>query len=287
MPPDRTLDRLATALAATATPEAAAFWARLTRGALPSLGVPDVLIRTRMHAWWKAEKHGLAPPAAQRTLALGLLARPHVEEKLAGIHALAEILLPRLDLAALDELALALGAGCLPDPFTLDWLAAKVLGPLTTHARDREAVARALAAWIDSPAPGPRRLALTGLASLAAAVPPPFPGLADLVLANAAALLARGDPDAASAVAWTLGELARSAPARVEEFLAGPGRALPAPDRLRLGQTAARQAPCRRRASKSAAPRQQAAPERRRARATPKRSAKAPAARLPSGTRPK
>ncbi|HET9598665.1 MAG TPA: DNA alkylation repair protein, partial [Anaeromyxobacteraceae bacterium] len=110
------------------------FWQRYLRGAVPFRGAPTNAIRAALHAWWRDHALDRLPLAARKRLALALLRERHGEDKLAGVLALAEILLPHLARADLRALAALLDEGHLSDPHSSDWLCAHVLGPFIASA---------------------------------------------------------------------------------------------------------------------------------------------------------
>lgn len=101
-------------------------------------------IRAALHGAW--EEHGAdALPRDERIeLALRLFAEPFCEDKLAGVLALAERLLPELTVADIDALARPFADGHVDDWNTRDWYCVKPLGrsPSSTSRRGERASTR-------------------------------------------------------------------------------------------------------------------------------------------------
>jgi 3-methyladenine DNA glycosylase AlkD len=199
------------------------FWERYLRGAVPFRGAPMNAIRAALHAWWRAHALDDLPLARRKRLAFALLRERHGEDKLAGIVALAEILLPHLARADLAALADLFDRGHLADWNTCDWLCVKVLGPFIAVAAtpdERLRRAKAITAWRRAADPWRRRAAAVGRGPRARDGHPPFPGFADLALAACEPLARSPERFHQTAAAWLVRELHRSEPARARAFLA-------------------------------------------------------------------
>jgi 3-methyladenine DNA glycosylase AlkD len=209
-------------LDAAASAKTRAFWEKYLRGSLPFRGASMAAIREAVHRVWR--EHGLAaaPLAVRKRLALALLRERHGDDKLAGIVALAELLLADLDRGDLPALAALFDEGHVADWSTCDWLCVKVLGPFVLAARgdERRRRARAVAAWRTARDPWRRRAAAVAFVNLARQGERCFPGLTDLVLAACDALSRSPERFHQTGAAWVLRELHAAEPERVLAFLA-------------------------------------------------------------------
>lgn len=195
------------------------WWDRYLKGALPFRGVPMAKIRSVIHDVWRAQDLGKLPPDEQISLALGLLAERHSEDKIAGVLALAELLLDDLSIAHVEALASPFAAGHIQDWSTCDWYCVKVLGPFVARGADRKKRAEAIAAWRFAEGLWQRRAAAVAFANFARKGDSFFPGFTELLLtvcdANAADLARFSQ----TSVGWILRELSHAEPAAVAQFV--------------------------------------------------------------------
>ena len=96
-PRPQVVHALAERLAAAADERTRAWWERYLTGAVPFRGVPMAGIRAAVRGVW-AEQVADVPVGEQLEVAFGLFAEPYCEDKLAGVLALAELLLDDLSL---------------------------------------------------------------------------------------------------------------------------------------------------------------------------------------------
>ena len=87
LPTPKQIRRLQAALDARATEKSRNFWSKYLKGDAMFRGVPMGGVREAVHVWWKNESLGELTVATQTKVA--------TEDKLAGVLALSEILLPR------------------------------------------------------------------------------------------------------------------------------------------------------------------------------------------------
>ena len=195
-------------LAAAADPKTREWWEAYLKGAARFRGVKMSHIRAAVRAW--AADARPAPAVAYE-----LFAQPHAEDKLAGVLLLREVLFDELDAREeLPRIAAAFDAGHIADWSACDWLCVKLLAALV----ERDGVGAEIAAWVDAPGLWRRRAALVSFAPLA---PRADDALAELVLTAAARLAADPERFAQTAIGWTLRELSKAHPQRVQAFADG------------------------------------------------------------------
>lgn len=203
------LDALRARLRAHADPGRRRWWENYVKDAAPFLGVPMGTIRRELHAWYRERVDGEITPAAQRDLALALLAGRTSEEKLAGILYMQELLLPAGVIDCGDDLtrfAALFDGGQIHDWNVCDWFCIKVLGPLI-GARGAGCATR-VAGWRDAGNLWRARAALVAFVPLAeerAYYPE--------IEVSCAVLIRRPERFAKTAVGWILREVAAHDPA--------------------------------------------------------------------------
>jgi 3-methyladenine DNA glycosylase AlkD len=182
--------------------------------------------RALVTRWWA--DHGLAehPVAVGKRVALALLEQRGLEDRLAGIFVLAELLGDQLRASDLADFATLFAQRAWTDASVsgsraavVDAFATKVLGALLQRARGRADVAQTLAGWRASESPAQRRAGCVALATLAPQGDTAVPGLAQLIFTVCATLVWSLERSDQTAVGWVLCELSRAEPARVEAFV--------------------------------------------------------------------
>jgi 3-methyladenine DNA glycosylase AlkD len=169
--------------------------------------------------WWN--DHGLAehPAAVGKRVALALLERRSLDDRLAGILVFEELLADHLRAGDLPAFGDLLARNCIVDPTTVDAFAIKVLGTLLHRVRGRGDVAQALCRWRAAESPWQRRAACVAFTALAPQGDAALPNLTSLIFTICSAVVwspARSDQ---TAVGWLLSELSRAEPTRVEAFV--------------------------------------------------------------------
>lgn len=198
------------------------------KGAIPFRGVKMAGIREVARELWP-EVEAADDPVG---FALDQFAGEFSEDKLVGVLLLAEHLLPRLSAAAVPRLAQPFERGRIEDWSTCDWYCVKVLGPLIGQDPD---AAEPIAAWRDSDGLWQRRSAAVAFVNL---VPR---GLHhDLVLEVCESNVLDPARFMQTSVGWTLGELRKADPSRVDDFVTRHGEHMSAEARNRASGRSSR-----------------------------------------------
>lgn len=176
-------------------------------------------LRTIITRWWG--DHGLAdhPAAVGKRIALALVERRGLEDKLAGIWLFEELLGEHLRLDDLTAFADLCERRKLVDATLIDAFAIRVLGVLLRRSRGRADVVQALARWRTAESPAQRRAACVAFTTLAPDGDAAVPGFTQLALTMCATLVWSPERSDQSAVGWLLCELSRAEPLRVEAFV--------------------------------------------------------------------
>jgi 3-methyladenine DNA glycosylase AlkD len=210
-PLDALIDGLKSRLDARAMAATREWWAKYLKGDASFRGVRMGDVRIAMHAWCEEERLGeYLSVGQQKDLALMLIEEDHVEDKLAGVLFLQEILLPAgaLDWRSdLPRFARLFDRGYIRDWNICDWFCVKVLGPLVE--RQGEACARAISEWREANSVWRRRASVVAFANLAKKGDRNFPGFTEMVLDNCTHLLESQERFAQTGVGWILRELSR------------------------------------------------------------------------------
>ncbi|MCW5804724.1 MAG: DNA alkylation repair protein [Deltaproteobacteria bacterium] len=201
------------------TDAARAFWGRRLPEDARFRGVALARVRAAVHAWWREQGFAAHPTAVGKHIALALIEQPDIEDKLAGVLVLREVLGPHLRPADLHAFAQMFAAGHLAGPYIVDWFCVKVLARLLAPPASRAHVAREIAAWRVADTTWQRRAACVAFVGLASGgdAAAGF-ALTDLVLAVCAHVVWSPERFDQTAVGWVLRELARGEPARAEAF---------------------------------------------------------------------
>ena len=199
--------RLQGALDARATETSRAFWQRYLTGAARFRGVAMAGVREVVHAWWTEEAFGERSIPAQTRVALRLFEEEPSEDKLAGVLALSEILMPHLSKRKLPALARLFARGHIADWNLCDWFCVKVLGKMVENDPAPLELAGAISAWRTSKPLWQRRAACVAFVYHARHGDARIPGLSRLILENADALVRDPERFARTGVGWVLREL--------------------------------------------------------------------------------
>lgn len=198
---------------------ARAFWGRRLPDDARYRGVALARVRAAVHAWWREQGFETHPAPVGKHIALALIEQPDIEDKLAGVLVLREILGTHLRAADLHAFAHMFAAGHLAGPYIVDFFCVKVLAPMLEEPADRAVIARALCEWRVADTTWQRRAACVAFVGLAAGGDEGAGfGLADLVFAVCAHVVWSPERHDQTAVGWVLRELARAEPGRVEAF---------------------------------------------------------------------
>ena len=177
-------------------------------------------IRAAVHEAWEAEDLERLPRDERIELALRFFAEPCAEDKLAGVLALAERLLPELTAEDLPRLARPLADGSIDDWSTCDWYCVKVLGRLVESAPEPRVPAEAIAEWRYAERLWHRRAAAVSFVNLASKGDRFFPGFTALLLDVCAANVRDPARFSQTSVGWLLRELSHGEPDAVAAFVA-------------------------------------------------------------------
>jgi len=215
-------------LARESTDQARAFWARLflasrAGGSGPGspgmfYGVPMAKVAGCVRAWWT--DHGLSehPATVGKRVALALIEQPMIEDKLAGILVLQDLLGTQLRASDLPAFARLFASGHLAEWNVVEWFVMKVLVTLLDRPSGRREVARGLAQWRTTSTTWQRRAACLAFIKLAPLGEAALPGLTEHILTICGTVVWSHEPHDQTAVGCVLRELARAEPAKVEAF---------------------------------------------------------------------
>ena len=175
-------------------------------------------VRSIVRAWWS--DHGFAehPASVGKRVALALLECRALEDKLAAIIVLTELLGDQLRTSDLPGFARLFAAGHLEDPVVIDLFAVKVLGTLLDREAGRAEAIRALTAWRTAETCGQRRAACVAFTRLAPRGDQ-VPGLTEAILVVCATVVWSHERLDQTAVGWVLRELSRAQRVSVEAFV--------------------------------------------------------------------
>ena len=219
MPSDsKRIARLQRALDERATEKSRAFWTRYLKGDAAFRGVPMKGVREATHTWWAEEGVASLEGDAQFAVALALFEQEFTEDKLAGVIALAELLLHDLRVAHLPALADLFEEGHISDWNLCDWFCVKVLGKMVEHAAEPLTMASAIAEWRNSKPLWQRRAACVAFVNHAKQGDTQIEGLTELILESADALVRDPERFAQTGVGWVLRELSLAELERVVAF---------------------------------------------------------------------
>jgi 3-methyladenine DNA glycosylase AlkD len=215
---DAKVRRLQAALEARATEKSRTFWQRYLRGSAVFRGVAMADVRKTTKAWWTAEGIDEMTVPRQIDVALRLFEETPSEDRLAGVLALSERLLPHLTEQHLPAFARLFEGERIADWNLCDWFCVKVLGGMLDEAEDPKALAEAIAAWRTSGPLWQRRAACVAFVNHAKHGDERIAGLSDIILASADALVRDPERFAQTGVGWVLRELSIARPDAVVAF---------------------------------------------------------------------
>ncbi|CAN5916364.1 hypothetical protein BH11MYX3_BH11MYX3_16310 [soil metagenome] len=175
-------------------------------------------MRSIVRGWWS--DHGLAdhPATVGKRIALALLERKTIEDKLAAIIVLGELLGEQLRASDLPGFARLFVRRHLEDDVIVDAFSTRVLGTLLEREAGRDEVIRSLAQWRTAETIWQRRAACVAFARLAP-LGDAVPTLTDAILVLCASVVWSHEPFDQSGVALVLRELSRAEPVCVEAFI--------------------------------------------------------------------
>ncbi len=185
---------------------------RLGRGARPKAKVRAIVL-----AWWS--DHGFAdhPATVGKRIALALLERKAIEDKVAAIIVLGELLGDQLRTADLTSFARLFARRHLEDEVVVDAFATTVLGALVEREPGRADAIRTLTQWRTADTVWQRRAMCIAFAKLAPHGDE-IAGITDAILLVCSTVVWSHEPLDQSAVGRVLRELARAEPVCVEAF---------------------------------------------------------------------
>lgn len=202
-----------------ATGQARAFWTRYLKGGGHFHGVPMAKVRTCVRTWWAEHGLDVHPASVGKRVAIALIEQPMVEEKLAGILVLQDLLGSHLRATDLPAFARLFAAGHLAEWNVVDWFIMKVLVTLLDRPQGRRDVVRAIAQWRTGETVWQRRAACLAFVKLAPQGDAAVAGLTDNVIAICSNVVWSVERHDQTAVGCVLRELARAEPERVEAFV--------------------------------------------------------------------
>ncbi len=198
------------------TTQARAFWTRYLKGGGNFHGVPMAKVRVCVRAWWAEHGLDVHPASVGKRVAIALIEQSMVEEKLAGILVLQDLLGSHLRATDVPAFARLFAAGHLAEWNVVDWFIMKVLVTLLDRPQGRRDVVRAIAQWRLGETVWQRRAACLAFIKLA---PQGDAAVVDNVLAICSTVVWSIERHDQTAVGCVLRELARAEPERVEAFL--------------------------------------------------------------------
>ncbi|MBM4155254.1 MAG: DNA alkylation repair protein [Lentisphaerae bacterium] len=205
-------------LTAAADAKTRGFWERYLKGVIPFRGVPMAKVRVAVNHWFARDGVAALPLAQRKRLALALFTGEHCEDKLAGMLALSEHLLPHLRIADLKALGRLFEANHVADWNTCDWFCVKVLGRFVARDLPDPTAAEAIAGWKHARTLWQRRASNVAFVYLARNGDRNFPGFVQLMLDTCATTVQCPERFAQTGVGWLLRELSLADRPRVAAF---------------------------------------------------------------------
>jgi len=212
------LGRLQKNLDARATAKSRNFWQKYLKGRATFRGVPMNGIRETVHAWWRDEGLHNLSIATQKQIALRLFEEEHTEDKLAGVLAFSEILLPHLSKKDLPAFERLFASTHISDWNLCDWFCIKVLGKMVEQSPDSFSLAKTISAWRTSRPLWQRRASCVAFVNHAKHGDKVVPGLPDILIKNCEALVRDSERFAQTGAGWVLRELSLHDKPRVIQF---------------------------------------------------------------------
>jgi 3-methyladenine DNA glycosylase AlkD len=181
-------------------------------------GAPIAKVRACVRTWWVDHDFDKCPASIGKRIAIAMIEQRLIEDKLAGIAILEDLLGDQLRVTDLTAFARLFEDGHLADPVVVDWFTAKVLVKLLDRSAGRADVAKQIAAWRDAETVWQRRAACLAFVKLAPNGDAIMHGFVELALRICATVVWSPERFDQTAVGWLLRELSRGNPSRVESF---------------------------------------------------------------------
>lgn len=182
-------------------------------------GAPIGRVRTCVRAWWADHDFDHCPATVGKRIALALIEQRMIEDKLAGISILEDLLGDQLRVTDLTAFAALFEDGHLADAIVVDWFTSKVLVTMLDRSAGRAEVAKQIAGWRNADTVWQRRAACLAFLELAPTGDAALHGLVELALAICATVVWSHERFDQTAVGWLLRELSRGNPGRVDTFV--------------------------------------------------------------------
>ena len=179
-------------------------------------GAPIAKIRACVRTWWADHDFDKCPASIGKRIATAMIEHRMIEDKLAGIAILEDLLGDELRAADLPVFAQLFDDGHLSDAIVVDWFTSKVLVTLLARAAGRAEAARQIATWRDADTIWQRRAACLAFIKLA---PEGDAAITELALRICATVVWSHERFDQTAVGGLLRELSRGDPDRVEAFV--------------------------------------------------------------------
>lgn len=181
-------------------------------------GAQVAKVRSIVRMWWAEHDFDKCPATVGKRIAIALIEQRMVEDKLAGMLILGELLGDQLRVTDLSVFAPLFEDAHLDDAIVVDWFATKVLATLVARTAGRGEVAKQLATWRDGDTIWQRRAACLAFAKLAPDGDAAMHGFVELVLRVCATVVWSHERFDQTAVGHLLRELSRGNAGRVESF---------------------------------------------------------------------
>jgi 3-methyladenine DNA glycosylase AlkD len=179
-------------------------------------GAPIAKLRACVRTWWGDHDFDKCPASIGKRIATAMIEHRMIEDKLAGITILEDLLGDQLRVTDLLGFARLFDDGHLSDPVVVDWFTSKVLVSLLSRTAGRAEVARQISTWRDADTVWQRRAACLAFIKLA---PDGDVAITELALRICATVVWSHERFDQTAVGWLLRELSRGDPARVDAFV--------------------------------------------------------------------
>ena len=178
-------------------------------------GAPIAKIRACVRTWWVDHDFDKCPASIGKHIATAMIEHRMIEDKLAGISILEDLLGDQLRITDLAGFARLFDDGHISDAVVVDWFTSKVLVTLLDRGAGRIEVATQIATWRDADTIWQRRAACLAFIKLA---PEGDATITEIALRICATVVWSHERFDQTAVGWLLRELSRGDPARVEVF---------------------------------------------------------------------
>lgn len=194
-----------------------AWWESYMKGVVPFYGVNLVDVRSIVKE--EFSKHGHADLTTDERLAIGLklFDGDFAEDKLAGILYLENYATDALDERVIGEFERLFEKELIFDWNVCDWFCVRVLAQVILLSRQ---AAITVSQWSKADYLWKARAGLVGFVNIVALNDDTYDFHRDLVLKNAPHLITREERFAKTSVGWTLGEMGKVWPEKVQGFVA-------------------------------------------------------------------